>query len=110
MSCLLKLKNLIKKRNLIFSVCTIGDKFRFVFDPLIKHYKFKYTKDFMEMKLCLNLFHISNEKFLLSAYLAHFINDFCMPESFNTNISHQLFDYKITFVMQFTTREHKFKG
>ena len=23
---------------------------------------------------------------------------FCLPESFNTNISHQLFDYKITFV------------
>ena len=22
----------------------------------------------------------------------------CMPESFNTNISHQFFDYKITFV------------
>ena len=23
---------------------------------------------------------------------------FCIPESFNTNISHPLFDYKITFV------------
>ena len=23
---------------------------------------------------------------------------FCIPESFNTNISHQLFDYTITFV------------
>ena len=25
-------------------------------------------------------------------------NIFCTPESFNTNISHQLFDYTITFV------------
>ena len=25
-------------------------------------------------------------------------NNFCIPESFNTNISHQLFDYTITFV------------
>ena len=25
-------------------------------------------------------------------------NFVCIPESFNTNISHQLFDYKITFV------------
>ena len=25
-------------------------------------------------------------------------NKFCIPESFNTNISHQLFDYLITFV------------
>ena len=25
-------------------------------------------------------------------------NSICIPESFNTNISHQVFDYKITFV------------
>ena len=25
-------------------------------------------------------------------------NKICIPESFNTNIEHQLFDYKITFV------------
>ena len=28
----------------------------------------------------------------------HNLTPFCIPESFNTNISHQLFDYKITFV------------
>ena len=26
------------------------------------------------------------------------MNLFCIPEIFNTNISHQLFDYKISFV------------
>ena len=25
-------------------------------------------------------------------------NIFCIPESFNTNISHQIFDYTITFL------------
>ena len=33
-------------------------------------------------------------------------NSFCIPESFDANISHQLFDYKITFII----REHKFKN
>ena len=34
-------------------------------------------------------------------------NFICIPESFNTNISHQLFDYIIT--CKFTALEHKFK-
>ena len=33
---------------------------------------------------------------------------FCIPENLNTNLSHQLFDYKIT--LEFLVREHKFKG
>ena len=56
------------------------------------------------------------------------LKEVCIPESFNTNISHQLFDYIITFVYQkalirtfhisfllhnnlfeFTALEHKFK-
>ena len=33
---------------------------------------------------------------------------FCIPKSFDTNIS-QVYDYKITFVCDLTTREPKFK-
>ena len=32
----------------------------------------------------------------------------CIPESFNKNISHKLFDYKID-LCEFTALEHKFK-
>ena len=32
----------------------------------------------------------------------------CIPESFNMTISHQLFDYRITFV-RLAALEHKFK-
>ena len=28
------------------------------------------------------------------------VDTFCIPESFNMNISHQLFDHKITFVIK----------
>jgi hypothetical protein len=41
------------------------------------------------------IIHLSNQK------TGHWKNNqklFCIPESFNTNISHQLFDYTITFV------------
>ena len=30
--------------------------------------------------------------------MINIIHSFCIPESFNTKISHQLFDFKITFV------------
>ena len=36
----------------------------------------------------------TTKTFLMSTF-----NTFCIPESFNTNISHQLFDYIITFVI-----------
>ena len=38
--------------------------------------------------------HEANEK------LREQVNIYCIPESFNTNIAHQLFDYTITFVYQ----------
>ena len=34
----------------------------------------------------------------------------CEPESFNTNISHQLFDYMYNNLCEFTELEHKFKS
>ena len=50
---------------------------------------FDYTKT--EYEFCLSFI-------LQFYYISKVIIFFCIPESFNTNILHQLFDYKITFL------------
>ena len=42
------------------------------------------------------LCYVEELKFLITRKQNH--NMFCISESFNTNIAHQLFDYTITFV------------
>ena len=48
-----------------------------------------------------------NNKVYNNLYLFLVKNRFCIPESFNTNILHQLLDYNN--FCEFTTLEHKFK-
>ena len=47
----------------------------------------------------------SSNNLVYKSYLQMIFNDVCIPESFNTNISHPLVDYTITFV----NPQHKFK-
>ena len=54
----------------------------------------KMNRIFLESKF---LF-ISSTQFISDTYPCMVKIEFCIPESFNTNISHQLFDYTITFV------------
>ena len=59
------------------------------------------------------MIYVSGKNYLL--YIITFnsrkINkDSCITESFNMNISHQLFDYTLTFVNPQHALEHKFKG
>ena len=48
-------------------------------------------------KIKVNILEVKNAVCYKCA-LCIYIKNICIPESFNTNISHQLFDYTITFV------------
>ena len=47
---------------------------------------------------CMYTYFLLEEQALMDQERLLVDNEICIPESFNTNISHQIFDYAITFL------------
>ena len=59
---------------------------------------FFYWKTLIPINLEITADFTQAEVLTFMVFWAIISNGFCIPKGFNTNISHQLFDYTITFV------------